>query len=168
MTTPTTPNALRTLTWTNLAAQSAEQISLAAVPIVAVLALNAGPGEIGLLNTAQTLPFLLLCIAALRALVAQARQLAAAQWVMLSYLAFASVNAVLFFGEHRHHLPGVPMLALCAGTAIAAQGRTPLTRTQRRVFLVLATLLVANLAYRAGVDIVTFHSMLESAGRWTP
>lgn len=59
-----TPNALATLTWTNLAAQSAEQISLAAVPIVAVLALNAGPGEIGTLSTAQTLPFLLLSIPA--------------------------------------------------------------------------------------------------------
>jgi predicted MFS family arabinose efflux permease len=56
--------ALNTLTTTNLAAQSAEQISLAAVPIVAVIALNAGPGEIGLLNTAQTLPFLLLSIPA--------------------------------------------------------------------------------------------------------
>jgi predicted MFS family arabinose efflux permease len=50
------------LTWSNLAAQSAEQISLAAAPIVAVLALQAGPGEIGLLATAQTLPFLLLSI----------------------------------------------------------------------------------------------------------
>jgi predicted MFS family arabinose efflux permease len=59
-TTPT--NALRTLSWSNLAAQSAEQISLAAVPIIAVLLLQAGPGEIGLLNTAQTLPFLLLSI----------------------------------------------------------------------------------------------------------
>ncbi len=48
----------------NLAAQSAEQISLAAVPIVAVLALGAGPGEIGALATAQTLPFLLLSIPA--------------------------------------------------------------------------------------------------------
>jgi predicted MFS family arabinose efflux permease len=56
--------ALNTLTATNLAAQAAEQISLAAVPIVAVIALNAGPGEIGLLNTAQTLPFLLLSIPA--------------------------------------------------------------------------------------------------------
>jgi predicted MFS family arabinose efflux permease len=56
--------ALNTLTASNLAAQSAEQISLAAVPIVAVLALNAGPGEIGMLNTAQTLPFLLLSIPA--------------------------------------------------------------------------------------------------------
>jgi predicted MFS family arabinose efflux permease len=57
-------DALATLTWTNLAAQSAEQISLAAVPIVAVIALNAGAGEIGALNTAQTLPFLLLSIPA--------------------------------------------------------------------------------------------------------
>ena len=55
-------NGLRTLSWSNLAAQSAEQISLAAVPIVAVLLLQAGPGEIGLLSAAQTLPFLLLSI----------------------------------------------------------------------------------------------------------
>jgi predicted MFS family arabinose efflux permease len=61
-----TPSALplpfQRLAGANLAAQSAEQVSLAAVPIVAVLALNAGPGEIGLLNTAQSLPFLLLSI----------------------------------------------------------------------------------------------------------
>ena len=50
------------LTWSNLAAQSAEQLSLAASPIVAVLMLGAGPGEIGFLATAQTLPFLLLSI----------------------------------------------------------------------------------------------------------
>lgn len=50
------------LAWSNLAAQSAEQLSLAAVPLVAVLALGAGPGEIGLLATVQTLPFLLLSI----------------------------------------------------------------------------------------------------------
>jgi predicted MFS family arabinose efflux permease len=56
------PPSLTVLTWANLAAQSAEQLSLAAVPIVAVLWLGAGPGEIGLLATAQTLPFLLLSI----------------------------------------------------------------------------------------------------------
>ena len=56
------PAAFGRLAWSNLAAQTAEQISLAAVPIVAVLALNAGPGEIGLLATFQTLPFLLLSI----------------------------------------------------------------------------------------------------------
>ena len=56
------PRSFRPLAGANLAAQAAEQVSLAAVPIVAVMALNAGPGEIGLLNTAQSLPFLLLSI----------------------------------------------------------------------------------------------------------
>ncbi|MFM9902388.1 MAG: MFS transporter, partial [Polaromonas sp.] len=56
------PPAFSRLAWANLAAQSAEQISLAAVPMIAVLALGAGPGEIGALATAQTLPFLLLSI----------------------------------------------------------------------------------------------------------
>ncbi len=52
------------LAWSNLAAQSAEQVGLAAAPLVAVLALGAGAGETGLLQTAQTLPFLLLSIPA--------------------------------------------------------------------------------------------------------
>ncbi len=56
------PRSFNQLAGANLAAQCAEQVSLAAVPIIAVLALNAGPGEIGALATAQTLPFLLLSI----------------------------------------------------------------------------------------------------------
>jgi predicted MFS family arabinose efflux permease len=53
------PRPFVVLAWSNLAAQSAEQLSLAAVPLVAVLALGAGPGDIGLLAAVQTLPFLL-------------------------------------------------------------------------------------------------------------
>lgn len=52
------------LAWSNLAAQSADQVALAAAPIVAVIALGTGPGETGLLQAAQTLPFLLLAIPA--------------------------------------------------------------------------------------------------------
>jgi predicted MFS family arabinose efflux permease len=48
------------LAWSNLVAQSAEQLSIAAAPMVAVLALGAGAGETGFLTAAQTLPFLLL------------------------------------------------------------------------------------------------------------
>jgi predicted MFS family arabinose efflux permease len=59
---PPLSRSVAALTASNLAAQSAEQLSLAATPIVAVLLLGAGPGEIGLLATAQTLPFLLLSI----------------------------------------------------------------------------------------------------------
>src|ERR1700719_2609998 len=58
------PPGFRRLVWSNLAAQSAEQIGLAAAPIVAVFAFGAGAGETGLLQTAQTLPFLLLAIPA--------------------------------------------------------------------------------------------------------
>jgi predicted MFS family arabinose efflux permease len=43
-------------------AQSAEQLTLAAVPIVAVLMLEAGPGQIGVIAAVQSLPFLLLSI----------------------------------------------------------------------------------------------------------
>lgn len=53
------PRSFRNLAWSNLAAQSAEQLSLAAVPLIAVLMLGAGPGEIGFLAAVQTLPFLL-------------------------------------------------------------------------------------------------------------
>jgi predicted MFS family arabinose efflux permease len=56
------PRPFNALAWSNLAAQSAEQLSLAAVPLVAVLMLDAGPGEIGTLAAVQTLPFLLLSI----------------------------------------------------------------------------------------------------------
>jgi predicted MFS family arabinose efflux permease len=58
------PPVFKRLAWSNLAAQSAEQIGLAAAPIFAVLALGADAGEAGLLQTAQTLPFLLVSIPA--------------------------------------------------------------------------------------------------------
>jgi len=59
---PPLPPTFQRLAGANLAAQAAEQVSLAAVPMVAVLALQAGPGQIGLLHMVQSLPFLLLAI----------------------------------------------------------------------------------------------------------
>src|SRR5438093_708871 len=61
---PRLPSAFNRLAWSNLAAQSAEQVGLAAAPLVAVLALGVGAGKTGMLQTAQTLPFLLLSIPA--------------------------------------------------------------------------------------------------------
>lgn len=58
------PPTFNRLAWSNLAAQSAEQVALAAAPIVAVLLLGAGEGETGLLQTALTLPFVLFAIPA--------------------------------------------------------------------------------------------------------
>ncbi|HXZ10252.1 MAG TPA: MFS transporter [Paraburkholderia sp.] len=56
------PIVFQRLAWSNLVAQSAEQISLAAAPLVAVFALHASARDTGFLQTAQTLPFLLLSI----------------------------------------------------------------------------------------------------------
>jgi predicted MFS family arabinose efflux permease len=58
------PPSFKRLAWSNLAAQSAEQVALAAASIVAVLLLGAGEGQSGLLQTALTLPFLLFAIPA--------------------------------------------------------------------------------------------------------
>ena len=58
------PARFKRLAWSILAAQSAEQIGLAATPLVAVLVLGAHEGAAGALQTAQTLPFLLASIPA--------------------------------------------------------------------------------------------------------
>jgi predicted MFS family arabinose efflux permease len=60
----TLPPTFNRLAWSNLAAQSAEQIALAAAPIVAVLMLGVGEGQTGVLQTALTLPFILFAIPA--------------------------------------------------------------------------------------------------------
>ncbi len=60
----TLPRTFNRLAWSNLAAQCAEQLGVAATPIIAVLAFGAGAGATGALQTAQTLPFLLFAIPA--------------------------------------------------------------------------------------------------------
>ncbi len=95
----TLPRPMATLAWANLAAQSAEQLSLAAVPIAAVLLLDAGPGDIGLLATAQTLPFLLLSIplGLLADRSSRRRLMAAAE--ALRALALLALLAAFLFGQ---------------------------------------------------------------------
>lgn len=56
------PSPFQRLSLANLAAQSAEQLSLATVPLVAVLMLGSSVGDIGLLTAMGTLPFLLLSL----------------------------------------------------------------------------------------------------------
>ena len=58
------PTTFNRLAWSNLTAQSAEQVALAAAPIVAVLVLGVGEGQTGLLQTALTAPFILFAIPA--------------------------------------------------------------------------------------------------------
>src|SRR4051812_44229055 len=111
--TPRLPPTFNRLAWSNLAAQSAEQIALAAAPIVAVLLLGVGEGQTGLLQTALTLPFILFAIPAglladrisRRAVMVGAEALRAA--------ALAAILLLLWFG-----LMTLPLLALLGFVAV--------------------------------------------------
>lgn len=101
---PRLPETFNRLAWSNLAAQSAEQIALAAAPIVAVLTLGVAEGQTGLLQTALTLPFVLFAIPAglladrisRRSLMAGAEALrAAALAVIVLLLALGALNLPL-------------------------------------------------------------------------
>jgi predicted MFS family arabinose efflux permease len=142
------PAAFNRLAGSNLAAQSAEQIGLAAAPLVAVLALGAGAGATGLLQTAQTLPFLLLSIPAgvladrmsRRRLMATAEALRALSlfavlvlaglgllsWPLLALLGFVGACGTVAYSVAAPAL--VPALVPPAALA-AANGRVELART---------------------------------------
>jgi len=107
------PATFNRLAWSNLAAQSAEQIALAAAPIVAVLLLGVGEGQTGLLQTALTLPFVLFAIPAglladrmsRRGLMASAEALRAASLL--------AILALIWFGAIT-----LPLLALLGFVAV--------------------------------------------------
>ncbi|HKZ06173.1 MAG TPA: MFS transporter [Methylomirabilota bacterium] len=140
--------AFRRLTWSNMAAQAAEQIGLAAAPMVAVLALGAGAGETGLLSAAQTLPFLLLSLPLgvladrvarrrLMTLAEASRAVALAALPLLSALGWLSVPALAVIGfaaatgtvAYSVAAPAlVPTLVPRTGLA-AANGRLELARS---------------------------------------
>jgi predicted MFS family arabinose efflux permease len=140
--------SFRRLAWSNLAAQSGEQVALAAAPIVAVLLLQAGAGETGLLQAVLTLPFVLFAIPAglmadraeRRWLMAGAEMVRAAAllallvviqlkmltWLLLALLGFIAVCATVVFSVAAPAL--VP--ALVAARALStANVRIELART---------------------------------------
>ncbi|HEX6957734.1 MAG TPA: MFS transporter [Ferrovibrio sp.] len=116
----TLPSAFRRLAWSNLAAQSAEQIGLASAPILAVLALGADAGETGILQTAQTLPFLLLSIPAgiLADRVSRPRLMAGAE--ALRVAAFLAIVILAMTG--RLSLPALALLGFVGAAGTVAYG----------------------------------------------
>jgi predicted MFS family arabinose efflux permease len=107
------PATFNRLAWSNLAAQSAEQIALVASPIVAVLLLGVGEGETGLLQTALTLPFVLMAIPAglLADRISRRRLMAGAE----ALRAAALLAILLLIGLHQLTLP---LLALAGFVAV--------------------------------------------------
>lgn len=142
------PPTFNRLAWSNLAAQSAEQIALAAAPIVAVLLLGVGEGQTGLLQTALTLPFILFAIPAglltdrisRRWLMASAEALRAIALVAilvliwfklltLSLLALAGFVAVCGTVVYSVAAPALVPSLVSASSLPAANARIELART---------------------------------------
>jgi len=107
------PPTFNRLAWSNLAAQSAEQIALAAAPIVAVLMLGVAEGETGLLQTALTLPFILFAIPAglLTDRISRRKLMAGAEAMRAA--ALASILALIAFGGLT-----LPLLSLLGFIAV--------------------------------------------------
>ena len=102
------PAAFHRLAWSNLAAQCAEQIGLAATPIVAVFSLGAGAGQTGWLQTAQTMPFLVLSVVlgVLADQISRRKLMACAEAVRCA--ALLAILASLLTGTLS-----LPLLAIC-------------------------------------------------------
>src|SRR5215470_16770352 len=107
------PATFNRLAWSNLAAQSAEQIALAAAPIVAVLLLGAGEGQTGLLQTALTLPFVLLAIPA--GLLADRLS---RRWLMAGAEALRALALLATLGALWLGLLSLPLLGLLGFVAV--------------------------------------------------
>jgi predicted MFS family arabinose efflux permease len=112
------PPGFNRLAWSNLAAQSAEQIGLAAAPIVAVLAFGAGAGETGLLQTAQTLPFLLLALPAGVLADRMSRRKLMASAEALRAVSLAAILLLVQFGLLNLTLLGVLGFVGACGTVV--------------------------------------------------
>jgi len=142
------PPTFNRLAWSNLSAQSAEQIALAAAPIVAVLLLGVGEGRTGLLQTALTLPFVLFAIPAglltdrisRRILMAGAEALRAAAlgmillliwlgWLTLPLLAFLGFVAVCGTVVFSVAAPALVPSLVAPDQLPAANARIELART---------------------------------------
>ncbi|MGB9171754.1 MAG: MFS transporter [Bradyrhizobium sp.] len=110
---PRLPSTFNRLAWSNLAAQSAEQIALAAAPIVAVLLLGVGEGQTGLLQTALTLPFILFAIPA--GLLADR---ISRRWLMAGAEALRAAALLAILLLIGLHLLTLPLLALLGFIAV--------------------------------------------------
>jgi predicted MFS family arabinose efflux permease len=145
---PHLPATFNRLAWSNLSAQSAEQIALAAAPIVAVLTLGVGEGRTGLLQTALTLPFILFAIPAglladrisRRRLMAGAEALRAAallgililiglDWLTLPLLALLGFVAVCGTVAYSVAAPALVPSLVAPQLLPAANARIELART---------------------------------------
>ena len=171
------------LAWANLMAQSAEQIALAAAPMVAVLVLGATVAETGTLQTILTLPFVRFAIPAglladryrRKTIMAWAEGLRAAtliaivvliattrlDWLSLTVLGFLGVCGTVAFSVAAPAL--VPSL-VDGGQLARANGRIELARTTAfTVGPALGGFLVGGIGAAAAFGVAAMFSLMAAA-----
>jgi MFS family permease len=138
---PLTPAFVR-LGWSSLLAMGADQVALAAAPLAAVLLFAAGPSQLGWLQAAQNLPFLLFSIPA-------------------GLIADRISRRVLLVGAE-----GLRCLGLAAVAVLAWQGVLDLRWLALLGFLCAVGTVCYSVAVPAMVPMYVPRSLLSSANRW--
>jgi MFS family permease len=142
------------LAWSNLAAQSAEQIALAAAPIVAVLMFHAGEAETGLLQTALTLPYLVFAIPAGVLADRVPRRLLMASAEAVRAVALIALVALMQFGALTVQLIGlIGFIAVCGTIAFSVAAPSLIPALVPRAALPVANSrveLARTMAFMAG------------------
>jgi predicted MFS family arabinose efflux permease len=139
---PRLPASFLRLAWSNLAAQCSEQMALAAGTIVAVLLFNADGAQTGLLQTAQTLPFLLLSLPA-----GVLADRVSRRWLMVAAEAARAVSLALIL-------------------VLLASGKLNLALLAALGFLGATGTVAYSVAAPAMVPILAPRELLTRANRW--
>jgi len=76
------------------------------------------------------------------------------------------LTALVFFGDNRHHLPAVPILALYAAGFLENRRAAIASKTKRYAWLLLTALFVLGLACRLTVDLRTYSLMSREPSQY--
>lgn len=116
---------------------------------------------LGLLLALVTIPFAVLIPLALRGWLRIPRE--EAFWGITAFLAFLSLFAVAFFGDHRYLVPAAPLLCLLASAGLPGTEGAPLPRWRSAAWVALCALFLLNVGWRAASDLRLYSSMVEKA-----
>ena len=104
-----------------------------------------------------TIPFIILILTCFGGILMQPDLRKTALYIL--FFAYVSLIAVIFFGDNRHHLPGIPLMALYASHYMMNFRHTRLTGNRKMWFIIFIVVILLNIAYRLHVDVTMYKSM---------
>ncbi len=112
-----------------------------------------------------SIPFIIISIIFLRSLFMNKSP---AALIILSFIIYTTLLAMIFFGDPRHHLPCIPLMALFSAYYIVNRKRVQLSNNLRKITLGLIILLfLTSVTYRTVINMKTsYHSMMTEQQKW--